>query len=74
VARAYELHVLPLLRDSEPKHLNRQQMQTLQEALAFVTEALPGDALLGQEAARINRYLQSLPSGGPEVVLTVEGE
>ncbi len=45
VARAYDLHLLPMLGGHEPVTLNRQQVQTVLDELDLVRAIVAGDAL-----------------------------
>jgi hypothetical protein len=72
VARAYNLHTLPLLGGSEPVSLNRPMIGSLVDELDFVRQRLD-DGLAAawavQIAERANRALDD-----SEPLLTVEGE
>ncbi len=56
VARAYELHALPLLDDPEPVRLNRARCEAVLDEIAFVAERLDDPVALGV-AQSISDYL-----------------
>ena len=74
VARAYELHTLPLLGGTEPVTLNRARCEALIDEVTFVAERL-NDALVTEIAQAIADFLaarirQPFWDGG----VTFEGE
>lgn len=56
VARAYELHALPLLDDPDPVRLNRARCEALLDEIAFVAERLDDPVAVGV-AQSITDYL-----------------
>ena len=72
-ARAYELHLLPLLGGTEPIRLNTVQVQTLVDEFDFVAALLRDDPLVVEQVARLNRYLRRVAASDPDSQVTVEG-
>jgi hypothetical protein len=56
IARAYELHALPLLDDPNPVSLNRMRCEAVAEEIAFVAERLDDPVAVGM-AQSITNYL-----------------
>lgn len=56
MARAYELHALPLLDDPEPVRLNRARCEAVLDEIVFVAERLD-DPLAISAAQSITAYL-----------------
>jgi hypothetical protein len=56
VARAYELHALPLLDDPDPVRLNRLRCEAVVDEIAFVAGRLDDPAVVGA-AQSITNYL-----------------
>lgn len=74
VAKAYELHTLPLLGGTDPVRLGREQCQTLLDELAFVADRLD-DPLAVNTAQAISTYVYGRAHRpGGEVKVTFEGE
>lgn len=74
VARAYELHALPLLDDPDPVRLNRERCGAVLDEIAFVAERLDDEVAIGM-AQSITDYLSARMRGpawaGP---VTIEGD
>jgi hypothetical protein len=51
VARAYELHALPLLDDPDPVRLNRARSEAVLDEIAFVAERLDDPVAAGMAQA-----------------------
>jgi len=73
VARAYSLHLLPLLGGHEPVTLQRAQIETLLDEVGFVGALLATDPLVAAQATRLHGYLRDALTSGPDVAVTVEG-
>jgi hypothetical protein len=73
VARAYSLHMLPLLGGPEPVTLNRLQMENLLDEVAFIGDLLRADPLLSDLTSRMGRYLRHILSTSSEPAVTIEG-
>lgn len=58
VARAYELHALPLLDDPDPVRLNRARCEAVLDEIAFVAERLDDQVAIGM-AQSIADYLSA---------------
>lgn len=56
VARAYELHAVPLLDDPSPVRLNRARCEAVVDEIAFVAERLD-DPVAAGAAQLITNYL-----------------
>lgn len=56
VARAYELHALPMLDDAEPVTLNRPRCEAVVDEIAFVADRLD-DVVAIEMAREITTYL-----------------
>lgn len=73
-ARAYELHILPLLGGPERVRLNATQVtQNLLDEIAFVVHMLRDDPLVAEQGARLDQYLREVFASNPLAVVTVEG-
>jgi hypothetical protein len=74
VAKAYELHTLPLLGGTDPVRLGRAQCQSLLDELTFVADRL-NDPLAVDAAQSISNYVyRRAHRAGQEVRVTFEGE
>ena len=58
VARAYELHAVPLLDDPDPVRLNRARCEAVLDEIAFVAERLDDQVAVGM-AQSIADYLSA---------------
>ncbi len=53
--------------------LNRSQVENLLDEVAFVADLLSVDALVAEQAARLDQYLRRVLAAGPDAQVTVEG-
>ncbi|WP_250003845.1 hypothetical protein [Actinoplanes sp. M2I2] len=73
VAKGYELHLLPMLGDTEPVSLSAPMIQTRLHELRFVGDRL-NDPVTDLWISRLLPVVQAVAWEGPSASLTVEGE
>jgi hypothetical protein len=73
VAKGYELHLLPLLGNSDPVRLNRPMIQTMLDELCFVADRLE-DPVVQLWVAELLKTAQNALRRPGDTHLTVEGE
>jgi hypothetical protein len=73
VAKAYALHLLPMLGDSDPVYLNRPMIQTFVDELCFIGDRL-NDPVAEYWIGRLLQAAQTALSRRGDALLTAEGE
>ena len=74
VARAYELHALPLLDDPEPVRLNRPRCEGVLDELAFVAERLADPLAVGMAQALTDYLAARVRRPTWDGHVTIEGD